>query len=35
VFYDGSLTITIKRKDGTTETKSFTTNLKVAHPKSY
>jgi hypothetical protein len=35
VFYDGSLTITIKRKDGTSETKSFTTNLKVAHPKSY
>ena len=35
VFYDGSLTITIKRKDGTTETKSFKTNLKVAHPKSY
>jgi hypothetical protein len=35
VFYEGSLNITITRKDGTSETKSFKTNLKVAHPKSY
>ena len=35
VFYDGSLTITIKRKDGTSETKSFKTSLGVYHPKSY
>jgi hypothetical protein len=35
VNYEGSLNITIKRKDGTSETKSFKTNLKVAHPKSY
>ena len=35
VFYEGSLNITIKRKDGTSETKSFKHALKVAHPKSY
>ncbi len=35
VFYDGTLNIKIDRKDGTSETKSFTTKLKVAHPKSY
>ena len=35
VFYEGSLNITIKRKDGTSETKSFKTNLGVYHPQSY
>jgi TolA-binding protein len=35
VFYDGSLAITVKRKDGTSETKSFKTTLGVFHPKSY
>ena len=35
VFYEGSLNITIKRKDGTSETKTFNTSLKVAHPQSY
>lgn len=34
-FYDGTLDIKIDRKDGTSETKSFKTKLKVAHPKSY
>ena len=35
VFYDGSLAITVKRKDGTSETQSFKTTLGVFHPKSY
>lgn len=35
VFYKASLTITVDRADGTTETKSFKTDLKIAHPKSY
>lgn len=34
-FYDGSLTITVTRADGTSESKSFKTSLKIAHPKSY
>ena len=34
-FVDGVLKITVKRKDGTSETKDFKTKLKVAHPKSY
>lgn len=34
-FYNASLTITVKRADGTSETKSFKTELKIAHPKSY
>jgi hypothetical protein len=35
VFYNSALTITVKRADGTSETKSFKHTLKVAHPKSY
>ena len=35
VFYTGALNITVQRADGTSETKSFKTNLKIAHPKSY
>ncbi len=35
VFYNAALTITVKRADGTSETKSFKTELKIAHPKSY
>ncbi len=35
VFYNSALTITVKRADGTSETKSFKHALKVAHPKSY
>lgn len=35
VFYNGALTITVKRADGSSETKSFKTELKIAHPKSY
>jgi hypothetical protein len=35
VFYKASLTITVERADGTSETKSFKTDLKIAHPKSY
>ena len=35
VFYNASLTITVRRADGTSETKSFKTELKIAHPKSY
>ena len=35
VFYKSALTITVKRADGTSETKSFKHALKVAHPKSY
>ena len=35
VFYEGSLNITIKRKDGTSESRAFQTKLKVAHPKGY
>jgi hypothetical protein len=34
-FIDGALNITVKRKDGTSDTKTFKTKLKVAHPKSY
>ena len=34
-FYNAALTITITRADGTSETKSFKTELKIAHPKSY
>lgn len=34
-FYNSALTITVKRADGTSETKSFKHALKVAHPKSY
>ena len=34
-FVEGVLKITVKRKDGTSETKDFKTKLKVAHPKSY
>ena len=35
VHYYASLTITAQRADGTSETKSFKTDLKIAHPKSY
>jgi hypothetical protein len=35
VFYEGSLNITIKRKDGTSESRPFKTSLGVYHPKSY
>jgi hypothetical protein len=35
VFYNASLSITVQRADGTSETKSFKTELKIAHPKSY
>lgn len=35
VFYNAALTITVTRADGTSETKSFKTELKIAHPKSY
>ena len=35
IFYNSALTITVKRADGTSETKSFKHALKVAHPKSY
>jgi hypothetical protein len=35
VFVDGVLIITIKRADGTSETKDFKTKVKIAHPKSY
>jgi hypothetical protein len=35
VFYNSALTITVKRADGTSETKSFKHALKVAHPKSF
>lgn len=34
-FYNSALTITVKRADGTSETKSFKHALKIAHPKSY
>jgi hypothetical protein len=34
-FQDGVLIITIKRADGTSETKDFKTKVKIAHPKSY
>jgi len=34
-FYIASLNITVSRADGTFETKSFKTELKIAHPKSY
>jgi hypothetical protein len=34
-FYKAALTITVQRADGTSETKSFPTALKIAHPKSY
>ena len=34
-FVEGALNITVKRKDGTSDTKTFKTKLKVAHPKSY
>jgi predicted nucleic acid-binding Zn-ribbon protein len=35
IFVDGVLIITIKRADGTSETKDFKTKVKIAHPKSY
>lgn len=35
VTHPGSISFTIKRKDGTTETKTFNTEVKIAHPKSY
>jgi hypothetical protein len=35
VFYSGTISITVTRKDNTTETKPFKTTLKIAHPKSY
>jgi hypothetical protein len=35
IIYSASLTITVERADGTSETKSFKTELKIAHPKSY
>jgi hypothetical protein len=35
IFVDGILNITIKRADGTSETKDFKTKVKIAHPKSY
>jgi predicted nucleic acid-binding Zn-ribbon protein len=35
VFYEASLTITVRRADGTSETKSFKTSLGIYHPKSY
>lgn len=34
-FVDGALNITVTRADGTSDTKTFKTKLKVAHPKSY
>jgi hypothetical protein len=34
-FIDGALNITVKRANGTSDTKTFKTKLKVAHPKSY
>jgi hypothetical protein len=34
-FVEGALNITVKRADGTSDTKTFKTKLKVAHPKSY
>ena len=33
--FGGTFSITVTRKDGTSETKQFKTDLKVAHPKSY
>ena len=33
--YNAGLTISINRADGTSETKSFSTRLTIAHPKSY
>ena len=35
IFYDGALNIAVKRADGFSDTKTFKTKLKVAHPKSY
>jgi hypothetical protein len=35
LFYDGALNITVTRADGFSDTKTFKTKLKVAHPKSY
>ena len=35
IYVDGVLNITIKRADGTSETKDFKTKVKIAHPKSY
>ena len=35
IFVEGALNITVKRADGTSDTKTFKTKLKVAHPKSY
>jgi len=35
IIYSAALTITVERADGTSETKSFKTELKIAHPKSY
>ena len=34
-FYKAALNITVQRADGTSETRSFPTALKIAHPKSY
>lgn len=34
-FYKAALTINVTRADGTSETKSFTTELGIFHPKSY
>jgi hypothetical protein len=34
-FVEGSLNITVKRANGTSDTATFKTRLKVAHPKSY
>ena len=34
-FVEGALNITVKRADGTSDTATFKTRLKVAHPKSY
>ncbi len=31
----GNISIKVDRKDGTSETKQFKTNVKIAHPKSY
>ncbi len=35
IFVDGVINITIRRADGTSETKDFKTKVKIAHPKSY
>jgi hypothetical protein len=34
-FVEGSLNITVKRANGRSDSATFKTRLKVAHPKSY